>query len=52
MGRAIVMAAGALLWMSGTPTNAAEIKVLSPGAMMSSLKVLTSRSSSRPPVTR
>jgi molybdate transport system substrate-binding protein len=40
MGRAIVMAAGALLWMSGTPTNAAEIKVLSPGAMMSSLKQL------------
>src|SRR5262245_29980266 len=40
MGRTLVTAA-ALLAMSFASTSAAEIKVLSPGAMMSSLKVLT-----------
>jgi molybdate transport system substrate-binding protein len=39
MGRAIVIAA-ALFSMSVAPATAAEIKVLSPGAMMSSLKAL------------
>jgi len=40
MGRVVAMAAAVLLWSSGAPAMAADIKVLSPGAMMSSLKEL------------
>src|SRR5262249_26322471 len=40
MSRAIIIAA-ALFSMSCASADAAEIKVLSPGAMMSSLKLLT-----------
>jgi molybdate transport system substrate-binding protein len=42
MGRVVLMAAAVLFWTSAAPDHAvaAEIKLLSPGAMMSSLKQL------------